>query len=145
MMSLSLLAVDLWRHSLRSLSLSLLGRVNLTGPVCVGGIFGWPEWDTWCSNSGSWGTSSEPVVTWWPSMARTHRCRGWVLTSASSPLICLLIAVRLAARPRLSLRGRLRTIGSCRPTLREHRVGCLLVLALLLDSVLLRIVLALLV
>ena len=146
MMSLSLLAVDLWRHSLWCLCLGLLRRVNLASPVCVvGWIFSWPEWDTWCADSGSWDTTTESVVAWWTSVARTRRCRGRVLTSTAWSLIHLLLAMRLAARSRLSLCGWLWTIGSCRPTLREHCIGRLLMLALLLDSVLLRIVLALLV
>lgn len=138
LMSLSLLAVDLRCHSL--CCLCLLWGVNLAGPVCVvGWILSRPDRDAWCADSGSW-AAAEPVVAR-ASMACARRCRGRVLASWS--LICLLVAMRLAARSRLSLCSWLRTIGS-RPTLREHCVGRLLMLALLLDSVLLRIVLALL-
>ena len=145
MMSLSLLAVDLRGHCLWCLSLCLLWGVNLVSSVCVvGSVLRWPERDAWDAYGGSRGSSTKSVVARLARVAYSHSCGRRVLASASWSLIRYLLAVWLAAGSRLSLCGRLRAIGRRRPALREHRVGCLLMLALLLGSVLLRVVLALL-
>ena len=146
MMSLSLLAVDLRGHCLWCLSLCLLWGVNLVSSVCiVGSVLSWPERDAWDAYGGSRGSPSKSVVARLARVAYPHSCGRRILASSSWSLIRYLLAMWLAARSRLSLCGRLRTIGCCRPTLGEHRVGCLLMLALLLGPVLLRVVLALLV